>query len=150
MGIMTALGGLIGGATATGVTEMLNGVGDAALKAREAITGQLSPEKQAEFDLKMREVDARLSEAQNKVNEIEASSVSFFVAGWRPATGWICTIGFGYAAIIQPVFTWACIWQKWPAPPAVDSGALITMLTGMLGLGGFRSYEKTQGVHNDH
>ena len=86
---MSWFSSLIGSATATGVSETLDGIGSAAIKLREAITGDLPAEKRAELEMKYAELTARLSEAQTKVNEAEAGSISFFVAGWRPATGWI-------------------------------------------------------------
>ncbi|MBI5235576.1 MAG: hypothetical protein HY886_04935 [Deltaproteobacteria bacterium] len=147
---MNWLGSLIGSATATGVSETLNGVGEAAIKIREAITGDLPPEKRAELTIHLADIEARLAEAQGKVNEIEAGSTSFFVAGWRPAAGWSAVIGLCYTFFAQPFFAWASLNWGWTAPPAIDTGALITLLMGMLGLGGLRTYEKIKDVHNEH
>lgn len=150
MSIMTALGGLIGTATGTGISETLSGVGDAAIKLRTAITGNLPPEKAAELEAHLADVEARLSEAQNKVNGIEAQSASFLVAGWRPIVGWICAFGVAYAFLFQPMAAWLSTGVHIPAPPVIDVGTLLTLLFAMLGLGGLRTFEKTKGIHNEH
>jgi hypothetical protein len=147
---MSWLGSLIGSATATGVSETLDGVGSAAIKLREAITGDLPAEKRAELEMKYADLTAKLSEAQTKVNEVEAASASFFVAGWRPAVGWMCVMGVGYTYIGQPFLSWASVNWGWQVPPVIDTGALMTLLLGMLGLGGLRTYEKVKDVHNEH
>lgn len=150
MGIMTALGGLIGGATATGISQTLAGVGDAAIKMREAVTGDLPPEKKAELETKLADIEARIAEAQNKVNEVEAGSTSFFVAGWRPFIGWIGGLGVAYTALIQPLGAWLSSNYQWQPPPTIDTGALMTLVLGMLGIGTMRTVEKIQGVSNNH
>ena len=34
-----------------------------------------------------------LAKAQLEVNKVEAAHNSLFVAGWRPAVGWVCVLG---------------------------------------------------------
>ena len=34
-----------------------------------------------------------LAKGQLEVNKAEAASNSLFVAGWRPAVGWVCVLG---------------------------------------------------------
>lgn len=85
--------------------------------------------------------------AQMEVNKQEAAHKSLFVAGWRPFIGWTCGIGLFWATIGQNVMQWACaIW--WPDihPPDVDTAMLMPILTGMLGIGGYRTIEKIKGV----
>ena len=85
--------------------------------------------------------------AQIEVDKQEATSTSVFVAGWRPFIGWICGIGLGSQFIVGPFFTWATALLKHPTPfPTFDSGTLMTLLLGMLGLGGMRTYEKVAGA----
>ena len=43
------------------------------------------------------------AELQVELNKVEAQHRSIFVAGWRPAIGWICCLGLGYAWILQPI-----------------------------------------------
>lgn len=85
--------------------------------------------------------------AQIDVNKVEAASTSFFVAGWRPAVGWTCVIGLVYSFLLQPLLEWASpgLGLTTP-PPKLDMGTLITLLGGMLGIGGLRTMEKLKGV----
>jgi hypothetical protein len=42
--------------------------------------------------------------AQIEVNKVEAAHHnSLFVAGWRPAIGWICGLALLYSTIISPI-----------------------------------------------
>ena len=90
----------------------------------------------------------QLALAQIKVNEAEASSGSLFKGGWRPCIGWICGIAFGYHFVLQPViiFVVALVGIEIPELPEFDMGTLLTVLGGMLGIGGLRTYEKQKGL----
>ena len=89
-----------------------------------------------------------LALAQVKVNAAEAASGSLFKGGWRPFIGWICGIAFGYHFVLQPViiFVVALIGIEIPELPEFDMGTLLTVLGGMLGIGGLRTYEKQKGL----
>ena len=84
-----------------------------------------------------------IAKAQIEVNKEEAKSRSWWIAGWRPATGWICALAMGYHFIIQPflIFFLALFGMKIDLP-SFDMDTLMTVLLGMLGLGGLRSFEK--------
>ncbi len=91
-----------------------------------------------------------LVEGQLRINEKEASHGSIFVAGWRPAVGWICGIALGWNFVVQPLLLYVA-WMipegaKLAEAPQLDTGELMTVLLGMLGLGGLRTYEKRIGV----
>lgn len=75
---------IIGEATATGVSETLNGVGDAAIKLREAITGDLTPDKKAELELRYADLDKAITEARSNVIMAEAQGASWLQRNWRP------------------------------------------------------------------
>jgi hypothetical protein len=83
---------------------------------------------------------------QMRINEIEAASSSVFVAGWRPAVGWVCVIGLSYTFLLQPLLSWLSAINGWAVPPALDMGDLLTLLGGMLGLSGLRTFEKLNKV----
>ena len=83
---------------------------------------------------------------QLKINAVEASSASLFVAGWRPFVGWICGLGLFYATILHNILEWSSVIHQWPLPPAVDTDTLIYVLGAMLGIGGLRTLEKVRGV----
>ena len=89
-----------------------------------------------------------LALAQIEVNKAEASNGNLFVAGWRPAIGWICGAALAFHFILAPLISSAFAWAGADAPelPAFDMQSLMTILTGMLGLGTLRTYEKYKGV----
>lgn len=101
---------------------------------------------EAEF-LKMA-MDGELKQtiAQLEINAREAAHPSVFVAGWRPAFGWCGALGFLYATIGQPLLAWGAAIKGWPAPPALNLDLLWVVVTGLLGIGGLRTFEKTKGV----
>mgnify|MGYP003121270799 FL=1 len=104
-------------------------LGEFAKDLREAIKGkEIDPEKAL-----------KLIEIQNEVNKIGAQHRSIFVAGWRPFIGWVCGLALLYNFIIRDLV--ACV-NPSVMPPALQMDQLITILLGMLGLGGLRTYEK--------
>jgi hypothetical protein len=86
--------------------------------------------------------------AQMAINKEEASSGSLFKGGWRPFIGWVCGIAFFYHFVLQPViiFIVAIIGFQIPNLPEFEMGTLLTVLGGMLGIGGLRTYEKQKGL----
>ncbi len=104
-------------------------LGSFAKDLREAIKGkEIDPEKALE-----------LIKVQNEVNKIEAQHRSIFVAGWRPFIGWVCGVALLYNFILRDLIAWL---SPGVMPPALQMDHLITILLGMLGLGGLRTYEK--------
>jgi hypothetical protein len=101
--------------------------GNLAWEIREAIKGK---------ELDPNEIIA----LQTKINEIEAGHRTVFVAGWRPFIGWVCGIALAYNFIIRDLFIW--IIKPVDIPPALQMEHLMTVLLGMLGLGGLRTFEK--------
>lgn len=99
-------------------------------------------------------VDASLIQGQIEVNKVEAASASVFVAGWRPAIGWVGAAAMAYQFVVYPfmVWGWALLQAKgWvpttlPAPPMLDTDALWVILSGLLGLAGMRTVEKVKGA----
>lgn len=134
-----------------GIGEIFTGVGKAAKDVREAITGDIPADKKAEIELKLAELENASMNAQNEVNKIEASSSSVFVAGWRPAVGWICAAGLFYGTIGKPFIEMIALLFGYSGGfPAIDGETLNTTLFGMLGLGLFRTAEKIKGATNNH
>lgn len=89
--------------------------------------------------------------AQVQVNAVEAASPSWFVAGWRPAVGWVCVTGLGYQFLLCPLFTFfAGIAGSKVVAPSLDIASLMALLTGILGLGIARTVEKINGVSDVH
>lgn len=107
---------------------------------------------QLQQNAQFKEIDAQLQAAQQQTdtNKVEASNANIFVAGWRPFIGWVCGGGLAYQYLADPLLSWFAAIMHWPIPPNLDLGTLITMLGGLLGLGGMRTYEKLNGVANVH
>jgi hypothetical protein len=89
----------------------------------------------------------RANLAQIEINKEEAKSRHWFVASWRPCVGWICALALGYHFIVSPITIFALsIAGLQYDLPVFDMNSLMTILMGMLGLGGLRTYEKKQGL----
>ena len=86
--------------------------------------------------------------AQIEVNKAEAASGSLFKGGWRPFIGWVCGIAFCYHFVVQPIiiFVVALVGVNIPDLPNFNMNTLLTVLGGMLGIGGLRTYEKQKGL----
>jgi hypothetical protein len=89
-----------------------------------------------------------LATAQIEVNKAEASSGSLFKGGWRPFIGWVCGGAFAYHFVLQPVIVFGVLTAGIDLPPLpeFDMASLMTVMMGMLGLGGLRTYEKQKGI----
>ena len=86
--------------------------------------------------------------AQIQVNRAEAASNSIFKGGWRPFIGWTCGIAFAYHFVLQPLLIFILTYAGHPIPPLpeFDMASLMTVLGGLLGLGGLRTFEKYKGI----
>ncbi len=89
---------------------------------------------------------------QMKINLKEAEHPSRFVSGWRPFVGWTCGAGLAYAVVVRPLLNWSTSLLATytevviPVLPVPDLEVLMTTLMGMLGMAGYRTYEKLKGV----
>jgi len=86
-----------------------------------------------------------INKAQIEVNKVEAGSSSLFVSGWRPFVGWTCGVALCYHFVLQPFLMFILSSTGNPMElPVFDMTTLTTVLMGMLGLGGLRTYEKVK------
>ena len=124
----------------------------------------LSEEEALKYKLEMKKVEANLAmaamdsdirriESINRINALEAQHNSVFVAGWRPFLGWTCGLGFAYKFLLYPFILWGFTIAQGNGylvgiepPPAPDLQEVLVLLGGLLGLGGFRTWEKIKGV----
>ena len=80
-----------------------------------------------------------LAKGQIEINKISAAHKSMFVAGWRPFVGWSCGVAMAWHFVGQPiaVFVIAYTGVETPPLPVFEMESLLTVLLGMLGLGGY-------------
>ena len=118
------------------------------------ILDRIIPDK-AEAAKARLEMEAKLLEAataqagqQAAINQVEAASSSIFVAGWRPFLGWGLSFAMIWHFVLVPMVTFGFAYAGIEAPdlPAFDMDSLMTVLMGMLGLGGLRTFEKAKGL----
>ena len=98
----------------------------AILPIAETVIGRLVPDKNAK---------------QKAMIEMEKALVN------AHAKGRICAAALGFHFIVTPVVQWAgSIWGFHLPTPDFDMSSLMTILLGMLGIGGMRSFEKFKGL----
>ena len=85
---------------------------------------------------------------QIEINKAEAQHRSIFVAGWRPFLGWGLATAMIWHFVLAPVTMFVCSYAgiEIPELPTFDMDSLMTVLLGMLGLGGLRTVEKVKGI----
>lgn len=111
-------------------------------------------DKKNEIILKLQELedkaDQRFHEelmGQIEINKVEAQHPSIFVAGWRPAVGWLCAAGLGWQFVLSPFAETIARFNGWAGQmPVVDTENLLMLILGMLGIGAQRTVEKVKGV----
>jgi hypothetical protein len=161
----------VGDLLSSGVSAVIGSIGTAAKDIKTAITGKETEteagrlkimELANQIENAALEADKGMNIAQIELNKIEAADPSVFKSGWRPAVGWICVAGLCYQFLVVPLFPWTAnimvhlayaIFPKVeifshhvPVLPNLDMGPLMTLLFGMLGLGGLRTFEKVKGL----
>ncbi len=100
-----------------------------------------------DMNLAILDANTKAQIGQIDVNKVEAANTNLFVSGWRPAAGWACVSALIYQMIFRPVLGWIMInLAGWSMPPALETDTLMTLLFGLLGLGGYRMAEKIKGV----
>jgi hypothetical protein len=89
-----------------------------------------------------------LAKGQLEINKAEAQHRNIFVAGWRPFIGWTCGVALAWHFVISPfvIFGASMAGFELPELPEFDMGSLMTVLMGMLGLGGLRTFEKVKNI----
>jgi len=113
-----------------------------------------SDKERMELELESKRIDQAVDLGQMEVNKVEAANQNLFVAGWRPAIGWVGAGAMAYQFLLYPILVWAWVWlqaegyvpKEVKPPPMLDTEALWVILSGMLGIAGMRSFERVKGV----
>lgn len=125
---------------------------------------KLSPETKAKLeaeltaeniDLEKAELAASMAtlQGQLEINRQEAASTNWFVAGWRPAVGWVCVFALAWAYVGQPFIEFFLIVCRVGLPaalPHLDTGTLISgLLIPLLGIATLRTIEKVKDAEGN-
>lgn len=113
-----------------------------------------SDKEKLELALKEKQIDASIAQSQMAVNQAEAVHANLFVAGWRPAIGWIGATAIAYQFLFYPLMMWIWVFGQGKGwipptlnpPPMIKADELWVIITGMLGIAGLRSLDKKNGV----
>ena len=109
-------------------------------KAKDLFTGD--DKEKAELLIRQLEIEARDREGQREINKVEAAHRSIFVAGWRPAIGWICALSLANNFIAAPY-----VKAFWNVDLPTMNDEILWLVGSILGIGGgLRTYEKKQGL----
>jgi hypothetical protein len=102
-------------------------------------------EAKEQFEGQMLAAMTALVQGQLEINKEQAKHSSVFVAGARPFIMWVCGFALMWQFLLEPMATWSLLAfaqpETVPPFPELDIGPLMTLLLGMLGLGGLRTYE---------
>ena len=127
-----------------------NGVSNVIESVRFALTGDLPPEeriKMQELLVKLQELETKILDGQVQMNLKEAESPNLFKSGWRPAIGWIGVVSLFYHFIGYNLLSWYIALAKLEiVAPTLNTEGLFPLVLGMLGIGGYRTYEKHKGI----
>lgn len=135
-----------------GIVEAVGKIADDLFTSdKERLDAQIEMQR---IGIEAAQIEADLLQGQMSINQTEAQHSSVFVAGWRPAIGWVGVGAMAYQFVLYPfmVWLWALMqakgWvpQELQAPPMLDTEALWVILSGMLGIAGMRSFEKVKKV----
>jgi len=154
-GIATALGGPAAGAAVSFLSGKLLGKKDGTqAEVLQALQG-LTPEQilktqewDDEFSMAQLKAESDSKQGQIAINLEEAKSSSIFNSGWRPFIGWVCGFSLAYAAVFDPFirFVAQVIFAYNGVFPIINTEITLQVLIGILGLGGYRTYEKVKGT----
>ena len=89
------------------------------------------------------DADVKIALGQIDVNKAEAASGDKYASRWRPTIGYICAAGLAYNFLLYPLLTWLTVFYPNINVPPLLANNLMELVVAMLGLAGFRTYEKT-------
>lgn len=135
------------------LAKLLTGLGAAPVDALANLFDRLftSDDERAQAAIVLEKLRQHPLELQVELNRLEAQHRSVFVAGWRPAIGWVCAMALGcyylpqfaLAALLWLRLAWAA--EALPPYPVTEIAGLTELVVALLGLAGLRTVEKAAG-----
>jgi len=146
MSIIDKIGGLLGGGLGGKIAELVGNRIENKAEAAKLVhdLNMAIGERAHELELALIDRDKQIASEQSKTNQIEAASDSVLKSGWRPMTGWVCVAALAYQMVFRPLLAWGSAICSWMPPPSLEIDTLLTLLFALLGLGAYRTYEKTR------
>ena len=132
--------------------------GSSTIKAVGNIVDELytSEEEKAAAKLAIKKVEAELKKRQMDINLADAQSKAGGISGaiqriWRPLIGFGCALAIMFEYVVKPflMFFLATFHIETLPLPEMDMGTLMPLVMALLGMGAIRSYEKAKGVNID-
>ena len=109
-----------------------------------------SDDERNEAKLKMQELLMQPQIQMGLTTLKEAEHKSIFVAGWRPGLGWVCVAGLAWEYVIRSLLASVLVMcgevSMAVELPHLDAEQLIALVAVLLGVAGYRSFEKVKGV----
>ena len=132
--------------------------GSSTIKAVGNIVDELytSEEEKAAAKLAIKKVEAELKKRQMDINLADAQSKAGGISGaiqriWRPLIGFGCALAIMFEYVLKPflMFFLATFHIETLPLPEMDMGTLMPLVMALLGMGAIRGYEKVKGVNID-
>jgi|TARA_R100000808_G_scaffold22463_1_gene48870 hypothetical protein len=132
--------------------------GGGAIKAVGNIVDEIytSDEEREQAKLAIKKVEAELKKRQMDINLADAQSKAGGLSGmiqriWRPLIGFSCALAIFWEYVLKQFLMFLIATFNWETKPLpeLDMGTLMPLVMALLGMGALRSYEKTKGVNVD-
>ena len=103
--------------------------------------------KKVEAELKKRQMDINLADAQSKAGGISGMIQRI----WRPLIGFSCALAIFWEYVLKQFLMFLIATFNWETKPLpeLDMGTLMPLVMALLGMGALRSYEKVKKVNID-
>tara|TARA_B110000261_G_scaffold23175_1_gene24610 strand:- start:110 stop:523 length:414 start_codon:yes stop_codon:yes gene_type:complete len=112
-----------------------------------------SEEEKNNAKIKLKEIEASLSQAQTQINLADSKSTATGIGGimqrsWRPLIGMSCALAIFWEYVLKQflMFIIATFNLETAPLPELEVGTLMPLVLSLLGMSGIRSFEKFKGV----
>jgi len=108
------------------------------------------------LELQQNQNITELLKAQANIDANEALNPNLYISGARPTIMWVCAIAFAWQYLVLPISCWVAVLAHKPEMVSqlqslhLDFSTMNSILMGMLGLAGYRTFEKYNNVQNNH